>query len=531
MFSGISPTIPDKMPGNDLEIVLNQTKYREISNQTSNLSVIDTVVYSDNYVITGVLGPEGYLYRIVIYDLNDPTYRREILNPNGTENEWSSFGSNIKVSGDYIIISDYRYNNDQGIIYVYKFSDTSYFRIIKGSNTINNEMFGDTLYIQGDYLITVTDNFYYSYLTNPPRIYIFKLGDESYRRVINHPYNDEPSNFGKDIYFHGDYLSVNMPNEYSSASNPFNDNQTIILIYKLSDESYLRTITKENVFVEEIHIQDDFLVLGSSLTNVSDNGLIIIYKFSDETYERIINCPIDGDRTSFGNDIQIHQNYIVISSFQYNVFQGIIFIYRLDDIAYERIITGPETTEDSGFGSKTILHNDYLVVRSDFSTQGRVFVYKFSDETYERVITEPNNDIYHFGFEILVHEENLIISSVKGNFYNEKGKIYIYRFDDEEYKRVIDEETLEAEDYFSLLLYVKNGFLISMAVTDETSSGIMYLYKFSDENYKRVIEYIPGTLGFGEDYKIILNTEFLIIKADTYSPENQRIYVFKFDDF
>ena len=199
----------------------------------------------------------------------------------------STFGYNLEVSGDFLVISTYReYVSETGAIYIYKFSDELYERTIIGPEILGiyGDKFGGNLIVRGDMIITSA----YGYEDKTGAVFIYDLVDEGYERILQ-PSDVSPGDrFGQVITEHEDYYAV------SSAG--YNNSKGALYLYKFDDQTYERKITEEDTqenagFGFSIYFHNEYLFIANN--SYDDKvGIVYLYKTNDELYRRIIS-PAD----------------------------------------------------------------------------------------------------------------------------------------------------------------------------------------------------------------------------------------------
>ena len=71
---------------------------------------------------------QGVVY---VYKISDSLYERKIIRSSATPDD--RYAKIIHLEGDYIVINAPDYNNEQGAVYIYKVNDDTYEKIIPGA--------------------------------------------------------------------------------------------------------------------------------------------------------------------------------------------------------------------------------------------------------------------------------------------------------------------------------------------------------------------------------------------------------------
>ena len=395
-FYGWSSELPTTMISSDIVITAQYLTNRIYEGNTNNSEII--LRRLGDYIAVAIGDT------VTISKISDPDYKREL---DCSVNYYGIIGPTVvpqmEIYGDYIITGSHNYYEQQHYIFVYKFSDPSYQRIITNSDD-DYDVFGYEFDVLENYLIVknikINDNAevfayyikeiqiydlndenylveydldydidtaYYRYFSNGPIILIIEvIEDESSNRSYNgkiiHIKDsslsfsfDESSPIANnidDFYVSGDYLLFHIYD--------YEENKTAIYITKISDPEYHRAIISPgpNAYWSGIAVKDDYVLLMR-------NGNTYIYLLSDPDYEMIYH---DYEPRGYCNNISKYicsDNYVFVASFNENN----VLLYNLADDSYQR--------EFSGEGLETIKHGNIIV-------------------TYQELIGDVNTlSIYH----------------------------------------------------------------------------------------------------------------------------------------
>ena len=340
------------------------------------------------------------------------SFSRNLLNPNeyGTV-AGDGFGSSVAVSENYIFVgAPYEEGTggqaDAGRVYI--FNATSGVKVAtindyNNYNTPNSDYFGSNIAVSGNYLLISAAGEDAPNYTTTGVIYGYKTVNGSWTDVsleytISYPNPNSTTyatnqRFGGhgqgqgDIAISGNYFIVGNPNELGTGGQTANG---AAHIYNLTTGALISTIrnpsttTAVDYFGCDVSISGNYCVVGanqvengSGTTNV-DSGKIYVYKtnngsWTDIVLEFTINNPnVYGtyQNDKFGHSVAITSSYIIASA--------------------------PE--EDSSGGG---------------SSSGRVYVFSKSTGSLIRTINNPNpyGNSDQFGFTIESTEEQLIVSA------------------------------------------------------------------------------------------------------------------------
>ena len=418
-------------------------------------------VYGDYIVATDSFGGLGRTS--TIYKISDETYSRDFMS------KAEGYSYDLRISGDYIVIY-YETNSNidsefNGSIYIYKFSDESYERLIDGSVLGNSDLKAESIRISDDYLIIEAEDS----VDEENHIFIYKLSNETYQReiLIESDYTNEVIGVQEDYIFIASYYN------YESA----------YYVYKLSDESYERHImvsdkTDFGVYSSKVEVYDDYIIFSCVGYNNYTTGSIRIYKFSDESYERKIVGSEAENGDYFGSTIEYSGDYLIVVATGYSRDQGKVFVYKFSDEDYERQIYCPgEITGRESFGYFIAVKDNYFVIGAHGYNyrRGAAAIYKFDDESYERLIVEEDlTPSSFFGLGINIIDDYIFITAYRAN--EDQGAFYVYRFSDEDYKLKVTPNNDINATYFYLREITTNYVIVSSIISEETDSTSIYIY-------------------------------------------------------
>ncbi len=534
-FSGWDITAPEIMPANDLIITATYTINQYVIKYVDHDgTVLQTEEFDYNANLLGVKAPNdptniGFTFNVwdksvpVTMPANDvsiiATYLEgQMLTGTGIDSD-DYYGYVTAVDGDNIVIGAPGYNSNQGAVYVYKFSEPMYERMILATGSVAGHLVGGEVHIYGDYIVVRAPGY------NNTAVYVYKFSNPAYERKINTSLND--NEFGATILFDGDYLII--------GSEGYNNYSGAVYLFKFSDEEYVRKLEGESsndYFGSEILIEGDYIFIGS-IGYVENRGAITVYKFSDSEYEYPIIDLGNGIGEYWGANILIEGDYLFISQHGYWNFRGRVHVYNLSDMSLMHIIRGEEENYyNDNFSLNMIVEGDYLIVSANGynNQQGAVYIYEYKDTespTYERMITGTGTDLDDlFGLQIFVEGDYVIVGAEGYN--NNQGALFVYKLSDTTYEQVITGTGTVSNDYFaSSNVHIEGDYIIVGSNDYKEYQGV-YVYKLSDSTYERIIIGL-GTVDndlFG--YDISVEGDYIIIGAPGYNSNQGKAFIYKY---
>lgn len=468
-FNEWDMSVPSTMPATDLTITATY-----IEGQTLSVSGIDSDDYysystavEGDYIIIGTPGYNNYQGAVYVHKFSDPTYERKIIATGSVAGD--NFGGEVYIYGDYIVVRAPGYNNT--VVYVYKISNPAYERKINTS--VNYNDFGELILFEGDYLIIKSEDFY----SSKGAVYLYKFSDETYvRRLEGESTGDH---FGSEILIEGDYMFIG-----SIANQEYRGKVTV---FKFSDLDYeqplfdLGNATGEYFGANILISGDSIFVSQHGYWN--NRGCVQVFSLNDFNLTYKIR---DGEENyyndNFGFNMIIEGDYLIVSADGYNNKQGAIYIYEYNDLespTYERMITGTGTDSDDSFGLQVFVEGDYVIVGAPGynNQQGALFVYKLSDSTYERVITGTGTEPYDLFADSNVHVEGdyVIVGTNEHDNYHE---VYLYKLSDSAYERIITGLGTIDSDFFGYNVAIEGDYIIIGAPKYNSNQGIAFIYKY-----------------------------------------------------
>ncbi len=304
------------------------------------------------------------------------------------------------------------------------------------------------------------------------------------------------------------------------------------IIYNVDNPDYKRVIGSDNPGesrLEKANVYGDYLVISTDWNSV--NNYIYVYKFSDESYERVIEPTLAESQNYFGGNVITTDSYFIVHTrlafgqgIDYSI-DGTLHIYAYDDLDYERIIIGQGL--GGGRASDVKTSGDYIVFSNSYLP--KTSIYKFSDEEYERFISDVDDDFrlaenFEIQGDFLIHETKRILSFPEDDAKTVDDAICVLKLSDPNYKRVIYEsiEQDEQSDFESigqLIVAQDNWFIFA-----DNFNNKVYVYKLDDSDYRRIIE-VENTVN-----EVFINNDYFMIKYKSLDAQAYKFYVLKLND-
>jgi hypothetical protein len=304
--------------------------------------------------------------------------------------------------------------------------------------------------------------------------------------------------FGGAVKINSDYIVVG-----ASMDNRNGFRSGSIYIYKISDPNYLRIITPSDGRSElrwptSIAINEEYILLGSRSDNTyfSQAGAVYAYRFDDYTYQHKFYASEPSLSASFG-PVDINNNNIVVIGAYHetreNDLEGAVYLYDLDNKTHLRKITPSESKRIYRFGRIVKIDDTHILVSTDSTRE--VYLYSIEDPEFERIFIEQTrqkhanvNSNTYYGSDIMFHEDYIIVAAynhIHEIFNNgassRAGSIYVYRKDDESYRKELKAPAFTIE--FGKAMFVIDDTLVIRGrerLTTSTSSYYFHTTSFVD---------------------------------------------------
>lgn len=378
-------SIPLYMPSNDIEMKAKYEFYHTEYTFDISSGDYEEVLILDNYIVISDWRYNDMQGRVIVFDLEYDTIRY-IEPSDGHAN--MKFGLTIDIEADNILVGAITADEFVGAMYLYSFSSESFERKISSEEDYRH--FGSTIHIEGDYVITGSsfDAYFYQY-------HIFKISDESYERLVR-PYN--------------------------GTSYPQNA-------------------------VIDVH-GNNFIIGGM-------NNCVIHYKFNDESFEMEIR-PSDGGYASYGHELAINDYFIAILSINNPDFTGKLYIYNLLD-SYSEIIVSSDPL--SNIYQEALRATDsYIFVRYGIPMENDLEFLVISEEGAS-LIEIGSNLVYNYsGLE--TNKMVLLLNQAYDPNITD-SELLIYSVETEEYWTILIEDdsgvTLLVDDDYVYVVQISNN--------------------------------------------------------------------------
>ncbi len=531
-------TVKDFTGADDLVMLRSPTPDIQVDFGGDGVGIAENILIIDDdrfQVDSNINVGKIYLFDSITGDLIT-----EINNPNPGEND--RFGDRYTISGNNLIVS---VSNDDvgasnaGSIYVFDLTtgallteinnpavadtDFALFTEVRGNNLISYNFFDDT----GAF--------------NAGSIDVFDLTTGTLIADIDNPNPENGDVFGNRSTIVGNDLIVSVPSD--GGAGFFTGTVYIfdILTGNLKIEINNPTPQFGDSFGSSIDVIGNNLIISapSDNTGASASGSIYIYDATTGALLHTINNPTPQFLDSFGNDIKILGNNIIVTVNNDDTGAtdaGSIYIYDVNTGSLLHTINNPTPEVGDKFGrngsligSGSIIVDNILIVSVEnddtgATDAGSIYVYDIMTGALLQTINNPTPEAGDkFGgssrfdakpFQVTAN--NLIVGAESDNTgATNAGSIYIYDITTGGLLHTISNPTPETDDLFGEYFLIEENTLIVSVENDNTSAsngGVVYIYDISTGTLLAEINNpIPeADSNFGSNIKIIGDDNILI---------------------
>ena len=317
------------------------------------------------------------------------------------------FGLTVAMSGDYAFATSLGANSYAGKVYVFHNDAGTWTQTaaLTASDTDSSDLFGISLSAYGDYAIIGAYGNDDSG-SQSGSAYIFHNDAGNWTETIKLTASDASENdfFGISVGIFGDYAIVGA----DGSANSSGQNSGTAYVFQKNSENWIQTQKIESSdstlgdhFGSSVSINGDFFAIGAS--SKSDNGTwsgaAYIFHNNAGTWEQNTKLTASdaGSMKHFGSSIVISGDALVVGSegnisFEpYNAGSAYVFKNNFGIWEEEAIIQASDIEDEDQFGYDVGWSNGFAFVGSprtdsDYTDAGAVYVYEFNMTTN---VTDP----------------------------------------------------------------------------------------------------------------------------------------------
>ncbi|REE01506.1 MBG domain-containing protein [Marinoscillum furvescens] len=322
------------------------------------------------------------------------------------------FGQSVAISGNTILVGCPRKSSNDGAVYVYEGSGSSWSQTQKLTPSVADSEFGDAVAIHGDQLVVGAYKHTGS-LTYEGAAYIYERsgGSWSQTATLNSPNAVTSGYFGNSVAIDANTVAIGAEQH---AVNGTRNGAIYVYTKSASTWGLSATLTHNATSTSEylgtsVSIDGDWIAAGARSgynTSNTRSGAVFVYQkpqtgWADAT-ETAKMYPSDGNASDyFGQSVSITGDQLIVGAYGHDLTgsnQGAAYIFERPTggwvTASETKKITHETPEDSDYfgyavagDGATVLVGAYLDDNNDLSNTGSVFFYE-RDINYAPVFTK-----------------------------------------------------------------------------------------------------------------------------------------------
>ncbi len=436
-FYGWSTELPTTMISSDIVIT---AQYGTTRIDEGNMSSSEVILRRSGDYIAVAIGDT-----VTISKISDPDYKREL---DCSVNYYGYIGPTVvpqmEIYGDYIITGIHNYNEQQFYIYVYKFSDPLYQRIITDSDD-DYDIFGYEFDVSENYLIVknikMNDHAeVFAYYIR--EIQIYDLNDVNYLVEYDLDYDTDTAYYR--CFINGPIIQIIEVTEDELFNRSFNGE-----IIHIKDSSLSFSFDDSSPMADNI---DDFYVSGDYLLFYiydyeGNQAAIYITKISDPEYHHAIIAP-EGPN-AYWSSLSVNDDYILLTR------MGNTYVYLLSDPDYEMIYHDYVPRGYCNNTSNYICSDNYVFVSS--INDNTVLLYNLADESNQGEFSGEGLVTIKYGNVIVTYQ----------GFIDDVNTLSIYHENDVNYIQTFEVGCIQTYSSWSGLL-ITEGYLLVVEWIDDT---------------------------------------------------------------
>jgi hypothetical protein len=395
----------------------------------------------------------------------------QITDSNPSQND--QFGFSVAISGDYAIVGapEKTVNGftSAGAAYIYFWDGANWEqqKILTIIDPVQGDEFGCSVAISGDYAIVGarwrTENTTSS--TGAVYIYIRSETDWTKQSIITGSTVTQNEQFGWSVAISGDYIIVGVPKKdifgfidagivymYIRDGLNWTEQQIIISINAAQYEQ----------FGYSVAISGDYAIIGAvgtTVGNVAYTGSAYVYFWNgtDWTNEEQLIADVRGTSDLFGWSVAITSGYAIVGAPGKNTNTGAAYIYIMSGInnwTLQKTLTANTPAQNDKFGHSVSISGDYAIVgviRENVNVvtdAGAAYIYfwngtEWTEQKILTITTPVTND--QFGNSVAISGDYVIVGAI-GKTVNsiiDAGAVY---FNDGSTKYIAGESTTYITD-------------------------------------------------------------------------------------
>jgi len=517
----------------------------------------NAVAIFGDYIVVGAYNKDvnatntggAYVFKINSDNVDDVTQIAKIKADD--REEYDYFGASVSISGKYIIVGAYgkSVNADYaGSAYVFKrnsdaLNDVIQIAKIEANNPVENDYFGASVSISGDYMIVGAESTH-----NQGSAYVFKRNSDRHNDVmqiakLQASDVEAKGKFGKSVAISKNYMLIGSECEYSNT-----DCNSSAYIYKLNSNTNNVTLV-DNITESAAHISVKF---GNPVA-MSGNNIIVstqregsAYIFDMEPVNRIYiyNTPLSAVKYDEGfYNVPVYNFNAAIPSeekitFSLSGLDGDAFTFIEDNLTFDPKANFENPRDEDS-------HNDYNVTVAASTTQGDITTIKVDVLVEDRVYLDLNkiraddqSNYNYFAKAVAINEDYILIGASGNTMSGESvGVAYLYKKETNGtilQIAKIEASDVEAKDLFGSSVAMSGDYIVVASPEEDTNgsnAGSVYIFKRNSDTINDItqIAKIQGNDAHENDHfgnSVAISGDTIVVGAQ-HNDNTGSVYIFK----
>lgn len=339
-----------------------------------------------------------------------------------------AFGRAVAFAGAELVIGEPNTPGSSGAVYVYRKNGNSWVEaaVLKASDAQVSDGFGNTIAISGDMMIVTASRAN----ENRGAVYVFQRDKSGWveRARLTAADGTPAENFGQAIAISPDLALVGAPSQNGQVG--------AVYVYRSSPGGWSQaaklTSTEpkpQHFFGAAVAISGDRLLIGEPGHN-ERTGIVRVYARSNEVWQPVAQLAAQGAQKNdrFGLPIVIGGDRVYVGATGTNSAAGAVHAFaRAAKSNLEQVerLTAPDAASGDGFGNAIAAHGSHLLIAAPRAGQGRGAVYQMSATPVRLTLPDAAvNDF--FGGALATHGSTAAIAAFNDD--HGLGSVAIYEF-------------------------------------------------------------------------------------------------------
>ncbi len=372
--------------------------------------------------------------------------------------EGDCFGWSVSLDGNRLAIgamwADVGGNKNQGAVYLFNFKDNEWKQSTKiiAIDGAADDYFGRSVSLNNNRLIVGAHFADINNNNDQGAVYIFDFSGSSWIQSQKLTANDGNAGdlFGTSVVSNHNHIAIG-----SIMADSKNMNQGAVYIFDFNGSNWEQSqkLTANDGMTDDrfgtsIDINNKHLVVGAyrdDMDNAIDQGSAYVFEFNGSSWSQSQKFVADDGAISdrFGNAVALNNNRIAVGAYYAdigsNTNQGATYLFDFEGSSWiqSEKITADDGTVNEYFGGTVSLKENRLAVGvrtadiNDNPDQGAVYLFDLIDNSWkqsDKIVAQDGRKDDSFGWSVDLDDNRLVVGANWADIdYNRRqGSVYIY---------------------------------------------------------------------------------------------------------